>query len=215
MDFRSTPCTFLGYSPLHHGYRCLDTSTDRIYIARHVRFNENVFPFKRPPPPSTTPAATYVSSLPSFIPDPTSTTTIDDSPPATPPASPITTPLAASPPLTTETTPPESFDTSPAATPPPAPRTQTDEVAIWPRHFLKEQTTFIVADDLTVTASPSIATISKFNTRGVPVDDIEVLEASIGEHEALLLIKALLTSTSALTDCLDPFRKKAKVKSLT
>lgn len=124
MDFRSAPCTFLGYSPLHHGYRCLDTSTDRIYIARHVRFNENVFPFKRPPPPSTTPAATYVSSLPSFIPDPTSTTTIDDSPPTTPPASPITTPLAASPPITTETTSTKSFNTSPDATPPPPPRTR-------------------------------------------------------------------------------------------
>lgn len=45
MDFRSTPCLFLGYSPLHHGYRCLDLSSERIYIARHVRFDESSFPF--------------------------------------------------------------------------------------------------------------------------------------------------------------------------
>ncbi|GKC75299.1 gag/pol polyprotein [Tanacetum coccineum] len=35
MDSRSTPCVFLGYSPSHHGYRCLDISTERLYIARH------------------------------------------------------------------------------------------------------------------------------------------------------------------------------------
>ncbi|GJR19817.1 retrovirus-related pol polyprotein from transposon TNT 1-94 [Tanacetum coccineum] len=58
MDFRSTPCVFLGYSPSHHGYRCLDISTKHLYIARHVRFNEAQFPFDIPnttsPPPSKT-----------------------------------------------------------------------------------------------------------------------------------------------------------------
>ncbi|GJR94175.1 hypothetical protein Tco_0266349 [Tanacetum coccineum] len=41
MDFRSTPCVFLGYSPSHHGYRCLDISTERLYIARHVKTDKN------------------------------------------------------------------------------------------------------------------------------------------------------------------------------
>ncbi|KAL4589952.1 hypothetical protein LXL04_002865 [Taraxacum kok-saghyz] len=45
MDFRSTPCVFLGYNPSHHGYRCLDPSSDRIYIVRHVRFNDTSFLF--------------------------------------------------------------------------------------------------------------------------------------------------------------------------
>jgi len=49
--------------------------------------------------------------------------------------------------------------------------------------FLKEQATFIVSDDLEVTSSPSVATITKFNTLGVPVCDIEVLEVTIGEQE--------------------------------
>ncbi|XP_071715384.1 uncharacterized protein [Rutidosis leptorrhynchoides] len=78
--------------------------------------------------------------------------------------------------------------------------------------FLKEQATFIISDDLEVTISPSISTISKFNTLGVPVGDIEVMEVSIGEQEALLILKASLTSTSALTDCLSAFKK---AKSLT
>ncbi|KAL4557861.1 hypothetical protein LXL04_036055 [Taraxacum kok-saghyz] len=76
--------------------------------------------------------------------------------------------------------------------------------------FLKEQARFIVSDDLEVTISQSIDIISKFNTLGVPVGDMEVLEVTIGEQEALLLLKASLTSTSALTDCLDLFRKKLK-----
>ncbi|GKD56773.1 putative RNA-directed DNA polymerase, partial [Tanacetum coccineum] len=37
MDFRSTPCVFFGYCPSHHRYRCLDISTERLYIARHVQ----------------------------------------------------------------------------------------------------------------------------------------------------------------------------------
>ncbi|KAM0014676.1 putative RNA-directed DNA polymerase [Helianthus debilis subsp. tardiflorus] len=74
MDFRSTPCIFLGYSPNHHGYRCLDLANDRVYIARHVRFNENHFPFKPLPQPTTSPQpepyySTYPNPIPIF-PDP-------------------------------------------------------------------------------------------------------------------------------------------------
>ncbi|GJZ00977.1 hypothetical protein Tco_0518938 [Tanacetum coccineum] len=48
MDFRSTPCVFLGYSPSYHGYHCLDISTERLYIIRHIHFNEAQFPFDIP-----------------------------------------------------------------------------------------------------------------------------------------------------------------------
>lgn len=44
LDFRSTPCTFLGYSNKQKGYRCLDNK-GKIYISRHVRFNEQIFPY--------------------------------------------------------------------------------------------------------------------------------------------------------------------------
>ncbi|KAL4569482.1 hypothetical protein LXL04_025120 [Taraxacum kok-saghyz] len=76
MDFRSTSCVFLGYSTSNHGYRCFDPSSDRIYIARHVRFNEHSFPFTSnltPTPFSTEP---YVS----VYPDP------HNIPPSTPPS---------------------------------------------------------------------------------------------------------------------------------
>ncbi|KAL4557355.1 hypothetical protein LXL04_035531 [Taraxacum kok-saghyz] len=82
-------------------------------------------------------------------------------------------------------------------------------------HFLKEKVQFIVFNDLEVIGSPSIATFSKFNTLGVPVGDLEVLEVSFGEQEALLLLKASLTSTSALTDFLNVSRKKPKVEPST
>ncbi|KAC9151527.1 hypothetical protein E3N88_46290 [Mikania micrantha] len=53
IDIRSTPCVFLGYSPAHHGYRCFDPNIERIYIVRHVRFNEHVFPYHKSPPTPT------------------------------------------------------------------------------------------------------------------------------------------------------------------
>ncbi|KAK4256227.1 hypothetical protein QN277_009121 [Acacia crassicarpa] len=44
MDFRTTKCVFLGYSNSHKGYKCL-SSTGKIYLSRHVQFNESDFPF--------------------------------------------------------------------------------------------------------------------------------------------------------------------------
>ncbi|KAL2516708.1 Integrase catalytic domain-containing protein [Abeliophyllum distichum] len=45
LDSRSTPCIFLGYSSTQSAYICLDLSTSKIYISRHVKFLENSFPF--------------------------------------------------------------------------------------------------------------------------------------------------------------------------
>lgn len=42
---KSTTCVFLGYCENTKGYRCLDPTTNRVYISRHVRFLESVFPF--------------------------------------------------------------------------------------------------------------------------------------------------------------------------
>jgi len=47
LDFRSSPCVFLGYSSSHFGYRCLDLTSQHIYISRHIRFHENVFPLAK------------------------------------------------------------------------------------------------------------------------------------------------------------------------
>lgn len=45
---RSIKCVFVGYSATHKGYRCLDRATGRVYISRHVVFNEEVFLFANP-----------------------------------------------------------------------------------------------------------------------------------------------------------------------
>ena len=45
IDFRSLPCVFLGYSSKHKGYLCHYPPTNRMYIARHVTFDEDRFPY--------------------------------------------------------------------------------------------------------------------------------------------------------------------------
>jgi len=44
LEYRSKSCIFLGYS--HAGYRCLDPLTDKVYLSRHVIFDEHSFPAK-------------------------------------------------------------------------------------------------------------------------------------------------------------------------
>jgi histone deacetylase 1/2 len=41
----SKPCVFLGYSLTQSAYYCLDPSTSRIYVSRHVKFIESQFTF--------------------------------------------------------------------------------------------------------------------------------------------------------------------------
>ncbi|KAI0523320.1 hypothetical protein KFK09_005715 [Dendrobium nobile] len=43
---RSHECIFIEYSPFHKGYKCLDISSNRTYISRHVTFNETIFPYQ-------------------------------------------------------------------------------------------------------------------------------------------------------------------------
>ncbi|XP_019157558.1 PREDICTED: uncharacterized protein LOC109154150 [Ipomoea nil] len=46
LQFRSSPCVFLGYPPSYCGYRYLDTN--KVFIYCHVRFDDTVFPFVSP-----------------------------------------------------------------------------------------------------------------------------------------------------------------------
>jgi hypothetical protein len=46
LSFRSKPCIFLGYGGNQCGYRCLDPKTHKVYLSRHVVFNETQFPAK-------------------------------------------------------------------------------------------------------------------------------------------------------------------------
>jgi hypothetical protein len=46
---RSIRCVFLGYSADHKGYHCLDLTTNRLIVSRHVVFNEDSFPLAASP----------------------------------------------------------------------------------------------------------------------------------------------------------------------
>ena len=44
LDFHNKKCVFIGYSHIHKGYKCLDR-TGKVFVARHVTFNELEFPY--------------------------------------------------------------------------------------------------------------------------------------------------------------------------
>lgn len=67
LEYRSKKCVFLGYSPLHKGYKCLHVPTNRVYISRDVVFDETVFPFSTLTPPTDT-TTTSLHSFP-VLPD--------------------------------------------------------------------------------------------------------------------------------------------------
>ncbi|KAJ1698432.1 hypothetical protein LUZ63_006944 [Rhynchospora breviuscula] len=46
LEMRAVPCIFIGYALSQKGYRCLDLKTNKVYVSRHVQFDESVFPFK-------------------------------------------------------------------------------------------------------------------------------------------------------------------------
>lgn len=47
IDFCSKTCIFLGYNISHQGYKCLDLATGKIYVSRHVIFDEFLFPYQK------------------------------------------------------------------------------------------------------------------------------------------------------------------------
>lgn len=44
LDPKSKPCVFIGYCTQQSAYKCLDPQTSRVYITRHVIFDETIFP---------------------------------------------------------------------------------------------------------------------------------------------------------------------------
>ncbi|XP_027929523.1 uncharacterized protein LOC114185802 [Vigna unguiculata] len=66
--------------------------------------------------------------------------------------------------------------------------------------FAKGPSTFVVTDDLAVTPMSSISAVSFLNRSQVPLYDLEERVISIGVKEGLAILKASLTSTSALTE---------------
>ncbi|KAJ3688843.1 hypothetical protein LUZ61_018007 [Rhynchospora tenuis] len=84
LEARSEECVFLGYSTLHKGYYCLHLPTDRIYVSRHVQFDEQTFPFKCcPQSPNLTTDTTGTTTTLTILPvqNPSTTNTHHPSPP--------------------------------------------------------------------------------------------------------------------------------------
>ena len=67
LAFRSKKCLFLGYSNCKKGYRCLDLATKRVYISRHVIFDENSFPVKAIAVPTTSRSTNPAAGTPLII----------------------------------------------------------------------------------------------------------------------------------------------------
>ncbi|KAF6134584.1 hypothetical protein GIB67_022324 [Kingdonia uniflora] len=65
LAYRSLPCVFIDYCSAYKGYLCYHRPTHRVYISRHVRFEESTFPFLDVNnSPSTRPE---ISSLSTFV----------------------------------------------------------------------------------------------------------------------------------------------------
>ncbi|KAL7086727.1 hypothetical protein ACP275_13G018500 [Erythranthe tilingii] len=69
-------------------------------------------------------------------------------------------------------------------------------------NFVKGPKMCMVSDDLTVTPSSMSSSLSILSELNIKVSDVETVEMQIGLHEGLSILKASLTSASALTDAL-------------
>ncbi|XP_041991596.1 uncharacterized protein LOC121742505 [Salvia splendens] len=68
--------------------------------------------------------------------------------------------------------------------------------------YLKGPIAYMVTDDLTVNPLCIQSTISALREKNIPMSDVKEIEVQVGLKEALSILKASLTSTSALTDAL-------------
>ncbi|XP_012841430.1 PREDICTED: uncharacterized protein LOC105961722 [Erythranthe guttata] len=79
--------------------------------------------------------------------------------------------------------------------------------------YLKEPTMYMVSDDLIVTPLTMTSSLSILTELKIPLSDVEEVEVQIGLKEGLSILKASLTSTTALTDGLmvdSMFKKQPK-----
>ncbi|KAH6808453.1 hypothetical protein C2S51_029561 [Perilla frutescens var. frutescens] len=82
------------------------------------------------------------------------------------------------------------------------------------KDYLEGSRTYMVSDDLTVVPLTITSSISIINKMKIPLSDVRELELQVGLEEGLSILKAALTSTTALTDSLiQPMLKNPKQES--
>lgn len=66
LDFKTSSCIFLGYSPSHKGYKCLAPASGNIFIRWYVTFDEGCFPLLSSSKESTSPFGPQTATIPPF-----------------------------------------------------------------------------------------------------------------------------------------------------
>lgn len=114
---RSTPFVFLCYPQSHRGFRCLDLSSGKLIISRHVIFDKSIVPFSSTHLSSPSPIMAEIDESPLLPLSPSPAVQSPVAPPlvANPPAQPSS-PTTHAPPIALGPTPPSTVPSSP---PPP------------------------------------------------------------------------------------------------
>ncbi|KAA3464857.1 DUF674 family protein [Gossypium australe] len=76
--------------------------------------------------------------------------------------------------------------------------------------YIKKKSLFVITDDLVVKSLSSVSCFSLLKETGTPLCDVEQEVISIGEVEALALLRACLCSSSALSALLNLYVKQPK-----
>ena len=77
LNYHSKQCVYLGQSAFHKVYLCLDKESDKIYMSRHVVFDEMTFPFHKICPSLPTTTFPIIAVLPTSIPSSLTMSTTD------------------------------------------------------------------------------------------------------------------------------------------
>ncbi|KAL8167075.1 hypothetical protein V2J09_008574, partial [Rumex salicifolius] len=80
LEFWSQPCIFIGYNSKHKGYICFHVPTSRVYISRHVIFDEAVSAYPSHSCPKVSPDSHPSGSIPLSILQQAATSPISSSP---------------------------------------------------------------------------------------------------------------------------------------
>ncbi|MBA0824239.1 hypothetical protein Goarm_020919 [Gossypium armourianum] len=78
------------------------------------------------------------------------------------------------------------------------------------RGYIKKKSLFVITDDLVVKSLSSVSSFSLLKETGTPLCDVEQQVISIGEVEALVLLRACICSSSALSALLNLYVKQPK-----